>query len=302
MAVNIYNIKKWCKMLTGKSVLHVNQDLGKEFEPDIIKGYFNNMTEKVTKEPELLHSKKLPLITIEKGDMIEFPVAIFQYGLGAYDLFLQSKDEIYYQKFIQCASWALQHQEVSGAWDNFSFYYPDYPYGAMCQGEGASLLIRAYTATQDVRYLKSAKKAIDFMLLPIEDGGTTSYQNGGPCFLEYTHRPAVLNGWVFALFGLYDFSIACGEQYYIDIYKNAVLELAKQLYQFVGNYWSMYDLDGRIASPFYHNLHIAQMEALYLITKEEQFMRVCNKWKSQQGNLLFNLLAFIRKVLQKIVE
>ena len=43
MAINIYNIKKWYKMLTGKSVLHVNQDLGKYFEAKELKGYYNNM-------------------------------------------------------------------------------------------------------------------------------------------------------------------------------------------------------------------------------------------------------------------
>ena len=41
MAINIYNIKKWHKMLTGKSVLHVNQDLGKYFEAKELKGYYN---------------------------------------------------------------------------------------------------------------------------------------------------------------------------------------------------------------------------------------------------------------------
>ena len=39
MAINIYNIKKWHKMLTGKSVLHVNQDLGKYFEANLLYGF-----------------------------------------------------------------------------------------------------------------------------------------------------------------------------------------------------------------------------------------------------------------------
>lgn len=302
MAVNLYNIKKWYKMLAGKSVLHVKQDLGKEFQPGIIRGYFNNMTEKVTKEPELLYSKELPLIIEEKGRKVEFPVAIFQYGLGAYDLYLSTNEDIYYQKFIQCVEWAMQHQEDSGAWNNFSFYYPDHPYGAMCQGEGASLLIRAYTSTKSNQYLVAAKAAIDYMLLPVETGGTTSYSQNEMCFLEYTHRPAVLNGWVFALFGLYDLSIACDEPFYRHAYERAVTGLQKQLNKFTGTLWSRYDLDGRIASPFYHKLHIAQMQALYMITQEEQFLMVCNHWKAQQANLICKISAFMIKVYQKILE
>ena len=44
MALNIYNIRKWYRMLSGKSIMHVNQDLGRLFDVDIIKGYYNNLT------------------------------------------------------------------------------------------------------------------------------------------------------------------------------------------------------------------------------------------------------------------
>ena len=74
MAINLYNIKKWLKMLTGKSIYHVNQDLGKQFIPGELRGYFNNMTEKVTKAPELLNSETLPTLKIQSGEEVYFPV------------------------------------------------------------------------------------------------------------------------------------------------------------------------------------------------------------------------------------
>lgn len=302
MAVNVYNIKKWYKMLTGKSLLHVNQDLGKQFVPGEIKGYFNNMTEKVTRELGILDSEEMPLITDEKDNKIEFPVAIFQYGLGAYDLYLATNEKRYYVKFLQCVDWAIHHQEEKGAWNNFFFYYPQNPYGAMCQGEGASLLIRAYKSTNDSRYYNAAMKAIDFMLLSVEEGGTTRYNEISPCFLEYTHRPAVLNGWIFALFGLYDFCLVSDNDLYKEVFDRAIQELKKQVRNFTGSLWSVYDLDGRIASPFYHNLHIAQMEALYLITGDEIFKKIYDKWKRQQQNIFCKIYAFIRKAIQKILE
>ena len=54
-------------MLSGKSVWHVNQDIGKCFLKDEIKGYYNNMTEKVTKVPELLNSDELRNISVWFG-------------------------------------------------------------------------------------------------------------------------------------------------------------------------------------------------------------------------------------------
>ena len=302
MAINRYNIKKWYKMLTGKSILHVNQDLGKEFVPGKIQGYFNNMTEKVIKEPNILHSNGMPLVKSENGNTIEFPVAIFQYGLGSYDLYLSTQEKNYHKKFMQCVDWAMSHQDVNGAWNNFFFCYPEHPFGAMCQGEGASLLVRAFISTHNDKYYRSAKKAIDYMLLPVADGGTTDYIDNMPCFLEYTHLPAVLNGWIFALFGLYDFSIICNDCFYRDMYKKAISVLKKKLPQFVGKYWSMYDLDGKIASPFYHNLHIAQLEALYMVTNDDQIGEICMKWKKQQKNVFCKSVSFMKKSFQKILE
>lgn len=60
MGLSIYNIKKWTKMFLGKSVLHVKQDLGQKFSPGELNGYFNNLTEKVKKDPAPLLSKTIP--------------------------------------------------------------------------------------------------------------------------------------------------------------------------------------------------------------------------------------------------
>lgn len=91
MALSVYNIKKWFLMLTGRSILHVNQDLGRYFSAAEVKGYYNNLTEKVTRLQPLLDTEDLPTSPDESGGHVLFPVAIFQYGLGAYDLYLASE-------------------------------------------------------------------------------------------------------------------------------------------------------------------------------------------------------------------
>lgn len=145
------------------------------------------------------------------GQYIYFPVAIFQYALGCYDLWLIEKDEVYKNKFIQCALWTLDKQDDEGRWDNFSHIYKNAPYGAMAQGEGASVLLRAYALTGKVNYREAAQKAVDFMLQDIVRGGTTDYAGGKIVFQEYTNLPTVLNGWIFAWWGLYDYVIASND-------------------------------------------------------------------------------------------
>lgn len=301
MALSVYNIKKWTKMLTGNSEMHVHQTMGKSFKKDYIEGYFNNLTEKVLKEPQFLDTSKLPMYHAEQGDVI-FPVTIFQYALGAYDLYLQTKNSKYIKKFIQLANWTLESQKANGAWNNFGFIYPNAPYGAMCQGEGISVLVRAYKNTQDSRYLMAAIKAEKFMVTPRSKGGTVEYDKNDIFYYEFTNKPVVMNGWIFSIFGVYDLWLATKENKYKILFDKSVATLSNNLDKFDNGFWSMYNLDGEITSPFYHNLHIAQLEALYIVTNNEKFLKYKDKFKGYQDNKFNAAKAFIVKAAQKLKE
>lgn len=288
-------------MLTGKSILHVKQGIGKAFAPGKVEGYFNDFSEKVLREPNLLENDRLPKMPLEQGN-VDFPVGIFQYGLGAYDLFLLTQDKKYQRKFFQCAEWALEKQEVSGAWNNFFFSFPDHPYGAMCQGEGASLLLRAYLETKDDRYLAAAHSALEFMLCPISEGGTTAYESGKTCFMEFTHLPAVYNGWIFAYIGLYEYLLICPNEEWKCILDSSFDSLKRNLVSFDRGYWSNYDANGKIASPFYHDLHIAQLQALFLMSNDsdiESYMYLFEKYRKSIWN---KCRAFVIKAIQKLFD
>lgn len=301
--VNVIQIQRWTKMLLGRSVEHVHQGAGKVYCKSEIKGYYNDLTEKVTMDKSLLYNERLPLIKQLDGQYIYFPVAIFQYALGCYDLWLIEKDEVYKNKFIQCALWTLDKQDKEGRWDNFSHIYKNAPYGAMAQGEGASVLLRAYALTGKVSYREAAQKAVDFMIQDIERGGTTDYAGGKIVFREYTNLPTVLNGWIFAWWGLYDYVIASNDNgKYKRILDKSLETLIESLPLFKNKYWSLYDFEGRLTSPFYHNLHIAQMKVMYDLTGAEIFKEYETKWQYQRSNIFCKSLAFIVKPIQKIRE
>ena len=289
-------------MLTGQSIYHVNQSIGEFFQNDDIGGYYNNMMEKVLKAPEFIDSDEMPSLKLNGDKFFYFPVGVFQYAFGLLDLYYKTSENRYLLKFKKCADWAVDKQLESGAWDNFSYYYPDNPYGAMAQGEGASLLIRAYKLFYEDNYLIAAKNALNFMLIDTKKGGCTLYEDNQVVLLEYPHRKAVMNGWIFALWGLYDYVLISNDSCYKEIFEQSCKSLISKLPEFKNTYWSVYDLEGRIASPFYHNLHIAQMQAMYKLTGKDIFNEYAKLWAKQQKNPYCKAVAFIHKSIQKILE
>ncbi|MFF2447139.1 D-glucuronyl C5-epimerase family protein [Neobacillus sp. NPDC058068] len=301
MSLSIFKLKKWLNMLNGKSILHVNQGIGKIYSKSGIKGYYNDLTEKVTKGDNL-NEVKLPILELEDGSKVLFPIAIFQYGLGSYDLYLLENKQLYLNKFKLCVDWAINNQQKDGSWSNFFFVHSNAPYSAMAQGEGVSLLLRAYKEFNDEKYLFGAKKAIDFLLTPLDLGGTTKYFNGEVFLQEYTNEPTVLNGWIFAIFGLFDYFKVSEDKRIKELLDKTLESLEAHLSEFDNGYWSMYDLGGRITSPFYHKLHIAQLEVLYDIFRNELFKEYSERWHKYQNNWFKRKHAFIVKVCQKLTE
>jgi len=288
-------------MLIGKSILHVDQGVGKIYSFKEVKGYYNDLTHKVLKDKDL-NEVKIPVFNAANGSAISFPITIFQYGLGAYDLYLLNGHQIFLDKFKMCADWALTNQENSGAWNTFFFIKPDAPYSAMAQGEGASLLIRAYKESGNPNYLAAAEKAINFMVLPVEKGGTAQFYDTEVIFLEVTNIPVILNGWIFSLFGLLDFLIVFDDEKIREIFECSLKALANRLESFDTGYWSKYDNEKRVASLFYHKLHIAQLQVLYELTGNAVFQDYCEKWTQYQNSFINKKRAFVVKAIQKIME
>lgn len=299
MGVSIYKIKKWYKMLTGQSISHVNQGAGACYSRDCVAGYYNDLTEKITKdEPSIL----VPKYYVDSGEEIFFSIGIFQYGLGAYDLYLQTGQQQYLDKLIACADWAVANQEPNGAWDTFSYQNPEHPYSSMAQGEGISLLLRALIATKDEKYFKAATLAKEYMLIPLEDGGTTGYDGEDVVLYEDTEDPVILNGWIFSLWGIYDYWKYTKDAATGDILDRTVRTLVRQLDDFDIKYWSKYDAGNRICSPFYHELHIAQLRVMHDLFGNREFLDTANKWETYQNSFWKSKKAFLCKAIQKIKE
>ena len=304
MSLTWHNFQKWWKMITGDSILHVNQSEGLCYSTSSIKGYYNNLTEKVLKTN--ISPTSIPTVLVNDinnhGVEIVFSIAVFQYGLGAYDLYLLSHDDNMLTRTLTCANWAMDNIQTDGSWKTFDYIYPNAPYSALAQGEGISLLLRAYQATSDIQYLHTAELAYQYLVKPLTEGGVAQIKNTGLFLYEYTHKPLVLNGFIFAIWGIWDFYLVTRDETIKKTFEAALEALTSSLIKFDCKYWSHYDLSGKLASPFYHKLHIAQLNVLYDITNIPLFKTYANKWQTYNNNPLNKSIAFIIKAIQKIAE
>lgn len=299
MGISVYKIKKWYKMMTGKSIFHVHQGVGTCYSKTSVLGYYNDLTEKVTKDdPAIL----IPKYYVDTGEKIYFSIGIFQYGLASYDLFLKTREDIYKDKLLVCADWATENQQEDGSWLTFAYANPEHPYSSMAQGEGISMLIRAHLVTQNDKYIETVHKAKDFMLKPISDGGTTDYRGNNVYLYEYTHEPLILNGWIFSLWGLYDYCKYFDDETVQSVLDATLQSLIKKLPEFDIKYWSKYDDGKRLCSPFYHKLHIAQLKVMYDLFGNDIYKEYADKWEKYQNGILNRMKAFIVKAWQKVVE
>lgn len=287
-------------MLRGKSLSHVKQGPGRIYSFNHVLGYYNDLTEKVTKDVGNYSSVEAFRYCVN-GKTFFAPIELFQYGLGAYDLFLLKRDEkLMLAKFRAQVDWALANQAENGSWDAFSWHLPAAPFSSMAQGEGASLLLRAYVQFGDKRYLYAARKALLFMLTPLSQGGTAEYRDGDLFLYEFTNHPYVFNGWIFSIFGLIDYSLISDDSLINDCLNKTLRTLAKVSGKMDNGYWSMYRNDKTIASPFYHDLHIALLDVLYEYSKEPIFASLSYRFKQYKNKSRNRRKAFIKKAFQKI--
>lgn len=292
-------IKRWLKMLVGRSNLHTKQIKGRYYKKHKIRGYYSDLRHKVL-NANFIDELGIPYNKISNGEIIYFPIGIFQYGLGAYDLYLETRDEIYKKKFFTIVEWALKNQLSCGEWKTFEWVNIDAPYSSMAQAEGASLLCRAYVETRNILYMEKAKKAINFMLKSTLEGGTSRYNGEDITFEEVSTISTVLNGMIFSIWGLYDLYILTENKEIASYLDKSIKTLERILYKYDRGYWSNYDLEGNIASPFYHNLHIEQLKVMYDLFGNFIFKDTYLRWESYQHSICKSKLAFIVKVLEKL--
>jgi heparosan-N-sulfate-glucuronate 5-epimerase len=233
------------------------------------------------------------------------PIAIAQYGLGNYNLFCRTGDTDCRNNVLRIADWLVQHLEQNpqglAVWNHhFDWEYRDTLrapwYSALAQGQGISLLVRAHLLgtnlgtskdSGDSRYLTAAQQALQSFFKPVTEGGVTfTDEHQDLWFEEYVVSPPthILNGFIWAAWGVYDYFLATQDRSAHDLFARAVRTLTRNLDRYDLGFWSLYEQSGTrlpmVASPFYHQLHIVQLRVMHRLTGEDIFARVADRWES----------------------
>ena len=289
---------------------HVRESTGKNFKAGTLRGYYIDMRDK-TRFYRGPMREGFPLRNQNRESWQLLPSTVCQLALGLYENWLQDDNDKHLDQFFRCAEWLVKnHVPCAGKRAGWLYHFDHTRLGikapfisAMGQGQGISVLVRAHQLTQKPLYLDTARRALAAFHTDVTEGGVLARLADGDVFFEeYPCQPFshILNGHLFASWGLYDYAVYEGDQYYQQLFDQGTNTLIKMLPQYDLGYWTRYGLfphpRPNIASPFYHELHIAQMQAMYKLTDNSVFLDFANKWERQFDNWFYFARAVIGKL------
>ncbi|MBS1878073.1 MAG: hypothetical protein JST31_01030 [Actinobacteria bacterium] len=281
----VIEAKRAILAMVGSGVDFSPQPLGRHIDPNGIAGYYCDLSGKT----------RLPEERMRESEY-DWVIPIAQFALGLWERRLDGEDTD--AAFLRAVEWLLEDSVEEGDQVVWRIGLPVPKYGlepgwisAMGQGQAISTLLRAHALTGDERYFEIASKALRPLLLPIADGGAQRDIDGAVVLEEYsTEDPcAVLNGWIFALWGVHEIALAGGDQDARALFQQSAAGLVELLPRYDVGWWSRYSLynHGRpdLAKPFYQRLHPVMLEGLELITHDPTLGEYARRWRAQMTRL-----------------
>jgi heparosan-N-sulfate-glucuronate 5-epimerase len=234
------------------------------------------------------------------GLHIEYvPWVISFYALGMYNLHHRTLKRTYIEKFFKHADFLVENLTERG---NCGGWLVQFPWVAPCyfckapwisgmyQGLGLSTMVRAWMISKNEKYLATAQRALLSFKVPVHKGGVLKVDKKGfRWYDEYacTRRANVLNGFLFALIGIYEYYDVSKDPEALVLFDNGVKTAKHYMDEYDLNLlvfkWSKYD-DKLLfySGPKYHNWHVKQLLRLHEITGDKEFLTWAVRWSKYQ--------------------
>lgn len=252
------------------------------------------------------------------------PVGIAEYGLLLYNDLIENANHLSLKvdkrvAFNKQIFWLIKNRTDK---ENMSFWHHNYPVtecdckppwkSALSQGLILSLLVRTYHFTKKEEVSELAERVAISMKTPAFEGGFLYMNgNGDYWFQEYMGNCGyVLNGFIFALWGVYDYYLYSNDQVYKMIFDKCINTLRNNLKYYDWRMgiakWTVYDLkDKNPVELGYHKMHIRLLKNLYMITEEKFLLDYANLWESyikQPNMLLVSVGRHARAQVLKVIK
>ena len=244
------------------------------------------------------------------------PIAIAQWGLANFNRYVSARDATAEKKFLSASDWLRDNLERNSAnipvWQHhFDWDYRDTLrapwYSGLAQGQGISLLLRAAAASGKNDYLDAARSAFESLSRTSAEGGVLFVDEFQDVWIEeYIVTPPthILNGFIWALWGVYDYSLTFPTSQARDLFNRCVETLTKNLARYDNGFWSLYEQSGTrlpmVASRFYHQLHIVQLRVMHQLTNLAVFAQTADRWEEYSRNRLNRARALAHKSIFKL--
>jgi hypothetical protein len=252
--------------------------IGHAFDDASVRGYYIDFRAKTT-APSAHQLDILPA------------TPLIQLALGWWERHL-AQDESALEQFIRLCGIIEERGEPAGAELRWPIRVRVAKYGlappwcsALSQGQAASVFVRAHLATNDERYASLATQAIRPLLADRESDLVTQTEMG-PLLEEAPSEPRshILNGWISALWGLWDVHQGLGDERACRVFRSSLDCLKAHLPAYDTGWWTLYSLYPHplrdLAKPIYHRVHIVQLDVLHSLTGDEALRTTAARWRT----------------------
>ena len=216
------------------------------------------------------------------------PTLLAQRALGFYDRHLSGEGQAA-ERVLDAVRMLLERGSYRDRALVWEYTTPVPKYGlrppwrsCMAQGQGASALLRAYLLTGDEAYVEAALAAVG--ALTAKEAELVACEPEGPVLQECVTSPPshILNGWIYALWGVWEVAVLVGDRASSDLFDRSVAALAALVPSYDTGWWSRYSLYSPlapdVAKPFYHRIHVVQLQAMHRLTGATVFGEVAGRF------------------------
>lgn len=264
----------WASTLSrGES--YERQTPGSRWEEESVAGYFVDFSEKIS-APSARALGSLQ------------PVSLAQLALGWWERHLDGDAEAG-ARFGAIAELLARQAVPVGAELRWPYTVAIPKYGlepgwcsAMAQGQVASVFVRQHLRTGDNLWADRARGAIRPL---VGESELVSQTAAGRILQEAPTGPPshILNGWIYALWGLWDAAIGLQDADAADEFAAGVAALRTMLPAYDVGWWTRYSLYPHLlkdlAKPFYHRIHVLQLEVTARATGHADLAATAERWR-----------------------